>query len=86
MTKTEELLREAREIAWRAFQDPSQETIMEVFVRLCDERDCMASATERRESARCIDGLHIGRAYRDAVVMRIGITHQCHPGPTPFGL
>lgn len=51
MTKTEELLREAREIAWRAFQDPSQETIMEVFVRLCDERDRMAWATEGRESA-----------------------------------
>lgn len=49
MTKTEELLREAREIAWRAFQDPSQETIMEVFVRLCDERnqppaDCATTA------------------------------------------
>lgn len=39
MTKTEALLREAREIAWRAFEDPSQETIMNVFVRLCDERD-----------------------------------------------
>ena len=39
MKKTEQLLREAREIAWRAFPDPTQETVMHLFARLCDEQD-----------------------------------------------
>lgn len=39
MKKTEDLLREAREIARRAFQEPTQETVMHLFARLCDEQD-----------------------------------------------
>lgn len=41
MTSTEKLLREAREIAWRAFDEPTQETVMCLFQRLCDERDAL---------------------------------------------
>lgn len=30
----------AREIAWDAFENPSEETVMAVFHRLCMEQDC----------------------------------------------
>ena len=39
MTETEKLLTEAQDLALRAFDKPSQETVMELFRRLCDEQD-----------------------------------------------
>lgn len=42
MTQTEKLLNTAEDIARRYFENPSQETVMQLFSRLCDEAD-MAS-------------------------------------------
>ena len=39
MTETEKLLTEAQDLALRAFPEPSQETVMELFRELCSERD-----------------------------------------------
>lgn len=51
MTETEKLLNNAQDIARRAFVDPSEAAVMDVFRELCNERDRMAWATEGRESA-----------------------------------
>ena len=39
MTETEKLLTEAQDLALRAFDSPTQETVMELMRRLCDEAD-----------------------------------------------
>lgn len=39
MSETEKLLAEAQDVALRSFEDPSQETVMELWRRLCDEED-----------------------------------------------
>lgn len=39
MTDTEKLLEAAQELARRKFDDPSQETVMSLFLRLCEEYD-----------------------------------------------
>lgn len=39
MSETEKLLTRARDLALRAFESPGQETVMEIFRRLCDEED-----------------------------------------------
>ena len=39
MSETEKLLSEAKSLAERAFDAPSQETVMELMRRLCDEAD-----------------------------------------------
>lgn len=36
----------AREIAWEAFHEPSEETVMAIFHRLCVERDLLPPAEE----------------------------------------
>lgn len=51
MTETEKLLNNAQDIARRAFVDPSEAAVMDVFRELCNERDRMAWATEGRTSA-----------------------------------
>jgi len=38
-TQTEQLLTQAQILASRIFKSPSQETVMEIFRRLCDEED-----------------------------------------------
>jgi hypothetical protein len=39
VTETEKLLTEAQDLALRAFESPTQETVMELMRRLCDEAD-----------------------------------------------
>lgn len=39
MTETEKLLTEAQDLALRAFESPTQETVMELMRRLCEEMD-----------------------------------------------
>ncbi len=39
MTETEKILTAAEDIARRSFEAPSQETVMALFARLCDEQD-----------------------------------------------
>lgn len=51
LTETEKLLISAQDIARRAFVDPSESAVMELFRELCTERDRMAWATDGRESA-----------------------------------
>jgi len=51
MTETEKLLNNAQDIARRAFVDPSEAAVMDLFRELCNERDRMAWATDGRGSA-----------------------------------
>jgi len=51
MTETEKLLQHAQDIARRAFVDPSEAAVMDLFRELCVERDRMAWATDGRDSA-----------------------------------
>ncbi|WP_175201632.1 hypothetical protein [Achromobacter insolitus] len=51
MTETEKLLNNAQDIARRAFVDPSEAAVMDLFRELCNERDRMAWAIDGRESA-----------------------------------
>lgn len=39
MTDTENLLKQAQEIACRRFLEPSEKTVMDLFQELCAERD-----------------------------------------------
>lgn len=39
MTETEKILTQAEDIARRTFEEPTQQTVMQLFARLCDERD-----------------------------------------------
>lgn len=39
MTETEALLTKAQDIALRAFEDPSESAVMDIFRRLCCEQD-----------------------------------------------
>lgn len=39
MTQTEKILTQAEDIARRTFENPTQETVMQLFSRLCDEAD-----------------------------------------------
>lgn len=39
----------AREMAWDAFEDPSEMTVMALFRRLCDERDMDGMRSEEVE-------------------------------------
>lgn len=39
MTETETLLTQAQDIALRAFEDPSESAVMDIFRRLCSEQD-----------------------------------------------
>lgn len=39
MTETEKILTQAEDIARRNFESPSQETVMQLFARLCSEQD-----------------------------------------------
>lgn len=39
MTETETLLTKAQDIALRAFEDPSESAVMDIFRRLCCEQD-----------------------------------------------
>ena len=39
MTETETLLTQAQDIALRAFEDPSESAVMDIFRRLCCEQD-----------------------------------------------
>ncbi|WP_286936158.1 hypothetical protein [Achromobacter sp. UBA4530] len=51
MTETEQLLKNAAEVAKRTFIDPTESAVMEIFKELCAERDRMEWATDGRESA-----------------------------------
>lgn len=51
MTETEKLLQHAQDIARRAFVDPSEKAVLDIFDELRAERDRTAWATEGRESA-----------------------------------
>lgn len=46
MTETEMLLAQAQDMALRAFEQPSQETVMELWRRLCEEEDRRKYAAE----------------------------------------
>lgn len=51
-TETENLLETAKEIARRAFNDPSEACVMDLFRRLCmeqDERACAATVPMHNE-------------------------------------
>ncbi|QXR38048.1 hypothetical protein EGK70_007220 [Alcaligenes aquatilis] len=39
MTETEKILTQAEDIARRIFEEPTQQTVMQLFARLCDEQD-----------------------------------------------
>ncbi|HBJ68364.1 hypothetical protein [Alcaligenes phenolicus] len=39
MTETEKILTQAEDIARRTFEEPTQQTVMQLFARLCDEQD-----------------------------------------------
>ncbi|MGO3842521.1 MAG: hypothetical protein ACTJHY_07790 [Alcaligenes pakistanensis] len=39
MSETEKILTQAEDIARRTFEEPTQQTVMQLFARLCDERD-----------------------------------------------
>lgn len=39
MTETEKILTTAEDIARRTFEEPTQQTVMQLFARLCDEQD-----------------------------------------------
>ncbi|WP_202109418.1 hypothetical protein [Bordetella sp. 15P40C-2] len=39
MSETEKLLSEAQDMALRSFDQPSQETVMSLWQRLCEEAD-----------------------------------------------
>lgn len=39
MSETEKLLSQAQDLALRAFESPTQETVMELMRRLCDEAE-----------------------------------------------
>lgn len=39
MTETEKILTAAEDIARRTFEEPTQQTVMQLFARLCDEQD-----------------------------------------------
>ncbi|CUJ41834.1 Uncharacterised protein [Achromobacter xylosoxidans] len=39
MTETETLLTQAQDIALRAFEDPTESAVMDIFRRLCCEQD-----------------------------------------------
>lgn len=51
MTETEQLLKNAAEVAKRTFIDPTEAAVMKIFKELCAERDRMAWATDGREQA-----------------------------------
>lgn len=51
LTETEKLLIHAQDIARRAFVDPSEAAVMDLFRELCNERDRMAWATDDRAGA-----------------------------------
>lgn len=51
MSETEKLLQEARQIARRAFESPSEDTIMEIFRERCAERSMGAPEADERDSA-----------------------------------
>jgi len=51
VTETEKLLNNAQDIARRAFVDPSEAAVMDLFRELCAERDRMAWATDDRAGA-----------------------------------
>jgi len=51
MTETEKLLQNVQDIARRAFVDPSEAAVMDLFRELCHERDRMAWATDDRAGA-----------------------------------
>ncbi len=42
MTETEKILTQAEDIARRTFEEPTQQTVMQLFARLCDEQDSRA--------------------------------------------
>lgn len=46
MSETEKLLSDAQNMALRSFEDPSQETVMALWQRLCDEADRRRYALE----------------------------------------
>jgi len=48
-TETEKLLQQAQDIARRAFVDPSETAVMDVFHELCAERDRFSCADGERE-------------------------------------
>lgn len=39
MTETEKILTHAEDIARRSFEQPSETTVMQIFMRLCQEQD-----------------------------------------------
>nr|WP_321328475.1 hypothetical protein [Alcaligenes faecalis] len=39
MTETEKILTQAEDIARRTFEEPTQQTVMQLFARLCEEQD-----------------------------------------------
>jgi len=51
MTETEKLLQHAQDIARRAFADPSEKAVLDIFDELRAERDRTAWATDGRDSA-----------------------------------
>ena len=51
MSQTEKLFQEALKIARKAFADPSESAVMDVFHELVAERDRMGWAVEGLESA-----------------------------------
>ncbi|QKQ45175.1 MULTISPECIES: hypothetical protein [Achromobacter] len=51
ITETEKLLIHAQDIARRAFVDPSEKAVLDIFDELRAERDRTAWATDGRESA-----------------------------------
>ena len=51
ITETEKLLQHAQDIARRAFVDPSEKAVLDIFDELRAERDRTAWATDGREYA-----------------------------------
>lgn len=51
ITETEKLLTHAQDIARRAFEDPSEKAVLDIFDELRAERDRTAWATDGREFA-----------------------------------
>lgn len=51
LTETEQLLQHAQDIARRAFVDPSEKAVLDIFDELRAERDRTAWATDGRDSA-----------------------------------
>jgi len=46
MTETEKILTHAEDIARRSFEQPSETTVMRIFMRLCEEQDRPAVDTQ----------------------------------------